>query len=78
MILPFPDIKAQQKQLASKFIKDSRASFAGKKKSGYLLITWSDKDDVNVALYDSGEITLAEIEEYVDASLDVLADSMED
>jgi hypothetical protein len=78
MILPFPDIKAQQKQLASKFIKDSRASFAGKKKSGYLLITWSDKDDVNVALYDSKEITLAELEAYVDASLAVIDAEMEE
>ena len=78
MIILFPDNRQQQKDIATKFIKDSRSSFAGKNKTGYLLITWSDKDDVNVALYDSGELTLADLEVYVDAAMDVVADNMED
>lgn len=78
MIILFPDKKQQQKDIATKFIKDSRASFAGKNKSGYLLVTWSDEDDVNVALYDSGELTLADLEVYVDAAMNVVADNMED
>lgn len=78
MIILFPDNRQQQKDIATKFIKDSRASFAGKNKTGYMLVTWSDKDDVNVALFDSGELTLAELEVYVDAAMDVLADNMEE
>ena len=77
MILPFPDIKARQKELATKFIKDSRESFAGKKKNGYLLIAWGD-DEVSIATYDTYGISIGELEDYIDSALDSLCDERED
>ena len=77
MILPFPDIKAQQKQLASKFIKDSRASFAGKKKTGYMLITWGG-DDVNASLYDVESISYEDLRYIVMAALDSFENELEE
>ena len=77
MIIPFPNTAQQQKDIATKFIKDSRASFAGKKKTGYMLLTWAG-DDVNVATYDVEGITFEQLEFYVDAALDSIADNMEE
>lgn len=78
MIIPFPDTKQEQKDLAARFIKHARASFAGKKQSGYLLITWDNKHDVNVAMFESGKFSMEKMEDYVDAALDVLAGEIED
>lgn len=76
MIIPFPDARQQQKDIATKFIKDARASFAGEKKTGYILITWAG-DVVNVATYDTDGITYEQLEFYVDSALDAISDEME-
>lgn len=77
MIIPFPDKAQQQKELASKFIKDSRSSFAGKNKTGYRLITWGG-DDVNASLYDFESISYEDLRYIVMAALDSFESELED
>lgn len=75
MIIPFPDKKQQQKDLASKFIKDSRSSFAGKNKTGYMLVTWGG-DDVNASLYDFESISYEDLRYIIIAALDSFEDEI--